>query len=126
MLTFNIEYLTNKFTLHVSDTEKVSKLKELVEEKTEIPRKHIKLSGWRNKGIFISDFSVLSELNLPLENNLYVVNMQTIADDIQNATANIPGVACASGSSVTQPEHETYEIYIKLINSGDEKFFRYI
>lgn len=106
LLAFNIEYLNEKFTLYLPDTETVGKLKELIEEKVKIPRKHIKLNGWRTRqssgGMshrFIWDACVLSDLNLALETTLSAVNMQTVTEDIQNAISQLSEVSFASGSS---------------------------
>ena len=108
LLAFNIEYLNEKFTLYLPDTETVGKLKELIEEKVKIPRKHIKLNGWPSRqssdGMshrFIWDACILSDLNLLLETTLSVVNMQTVTEDIQNAISQLSEVSFASGSSST-------------------------
>lgn len=128
MLTFNLDYLAETFTLYMSDSETVEKLKQHVEEKIGVPRKHIKLNGWpinRSTGDaprFISDRCHLSELRLPLVSNLHVVNMQTIADDMQNAVSHLPGASFALASSVNEPE--TFELFLKLVHSGDEKLHR--
>jgi hypothetical protein len=105
LLAFNIEYLNEKFTLFLSDTETVGKLKELIEEKINIPCKHIKLNGWPSSQSsgkphrFIWDACVLSGLNLSLETTLSVVNMQTVTEDIQNAISQLSEASIASGSS---------------------------
>ena len=135
LLTFKIEYLNEKFTLYLPDTETVGKLKELISEKVDIPRKHIKLNGWpsrQSSGMpyrFISDSCTLSDLNLPLETSLNVVNMQTVADDIQNAISHLPGASFAIGSTSASTSRssssDSFELYIKLVNSGDDKIHRY-
>ena len=113
----------------------MGKLKELISEKVDIPRKHIKLNGWpsrQSSGMpyrFISDSCTLSDLNLPLETSLNVVNMQTVADDIQNAISHLPGASFAIGSTSASTSRssssDSFELYIKLVNSGDDKIHRY-
>lgn len=133
LLTFSIEYLSHKFILYLKDSETVEKLKELIEEQIGVPRKNIKLNGWpkvRSSGHsikFISDNCRLSELNLSLQTNLHVVNMQTIADDIQGAVAHLSGVGFAAANSTVSKEiPDTFELHIKLVNSGDEKINRFL
>ena len=106
LLAFNIEYLNEKFTLYLPDTENVGKLKELIKEKVNIPRKHIKLNGWPSRqssdgmpNRFIWDACVLSGLNLSLETTLSVLNMQTVTEDIQNVISQLSEVSFDSGSS---------------------------
>lgn len=113
------------------DSETVRKLKELVEGQTGVSSKNMKLKGWsnNNKAMFISDGSVLADLGLPLENHLYVVNMLTIADELEKAAANVPGAAFAIGSTATTSslnnDEASFDLYIKLVHSGDLKFHRF-
>lgn len=149
LLTFNLDYLNEHFTLYVPDTETVDRLKQLVEEKIGVERKHIKLNGWptnrlaggstsaaaagggflRSSSRFISDRNTLSELNLPLVTNLRVVNMQTLADDMQNTIAHLPGAgfatASSSSSTYSAEQPDTFELFIKIVQSGDEKIHKY-
>ena len=77
LLVFNMEYFGTKFQLHVPDSERVAKLKELAEERLNIPAEHMKLNGWRFKDRLISDQMQLHELSLPLESFLFIINTQS-------------------------------------------------
>ncbi len=100
MLNFHIEYQSNKFTLHLLDSERVIKLKELIKEKVSIPCEHQKLNGWRKKDVHITDNMALNELSLPLDTNLFVINTADSKVIASSKEASIGGgVAYASGGS---------------------------
>lgn len=115
LLKFNIEYLGKKFTFHIPDDEKVKKIKELIEEKIQVEVKNQKLTGWKNKDLFINDETFLRDINLPLENNLSVINQALFVDDsvtISNTTPN------TSASFSTQ--NDSYELVIKIIKINNQ------
>ena len=102
LLVFNMEYFSTKFQLHIPDSERVAKIKELSEEKLNIPAKHMKLNGWRFKDRHISDQMQLHELNLPLENFLFIINTQS---------------EMKSEELVQIDPNRTFELLIKIINT---------
>lgn len=108
LLTFKIEYLDSKFTLHVPDNETVLKLKELIEEKINLPAKFIKLNGWRDKNLFVMDKMTLNELNLPLETHLYVKNTSDMETDAVAQTS--------SSQSNGNSSPAEFEVHVKIIN----------
>lgn len=117
-----------KFTLHVQDSEKVLKLKELIEERINVPRESIRLNGWRNKQIYVRDHQTLSELSLPLETNLYVVNISNVTADGDNnndlaaVTATAGASSSTSSSAVSQ-----FELYFKLLNRpADDRAYHHL
>jgi hypothetical protein len=100
LLNFHIEYQSIKFTLHLLDSERVIKLKELIKEKLSIPCEHQKLNGWRKKDVHITDNMALNELSLPLDTNLFVINTADSKVIASSKEASIGGgVAYASGGS---------------------------
>ena len=77
LINFKIEYFQHKFDLHMPDSETVLALKELISHEINIPVENQKLKGWKNKDAKISNEMLLRDLNLPLDNNLFVINTDT-------------------------------------------------
>ena len=81
LINFKIEYFKHKFDLHMPDSETVLALKELISDEINLPVENQKLKGWKNKDAKISDEMLLRQLNLPLDNNLFVINTNTNQTD---------------------------------------------
>jgi len=74
MLELNIEYRDSMIHLKVADHETVGTVKTLLQEKTGAPPCQQELRGWAgNSHLPATDRRVLSELNLPKENFLYLL-----------------------------------------------------
>jgi hypothetical protein len=120
LLTFNIEYLSKRFKLHVPDDEKVKKLKELIEEQTEVLVKNQKLSGWKNKDMFINDETLLRDINLPQENSLSVTNLALYTDANSTTISSSSGAAAANPSTSSSMLNDTFWVTIKIINTNKQ------
>jgi hypothetical protein len=125
LIKFNIEYLNDKFTLHVPENEKVSKLKQLIQEEIKVPKNYQRLHGWKQKDRFISDNTCLRDLYLPIENNLYVVNMMDDFDT--NKTALLSNM---EKEAQDKKHFRTFQLLIRILpqcvvpNSDMGHFFR--
>ena len=121
LIRFHMEYLGSKFELHVTDDECVRKLKELVEEHVNVPRKHLRLIGWKRKDMLVMDGTLLRDLNLSSEQRLTVVNTSTSdATTTASGDTTVPttlAATSASSSSSSSSRDETFEIKIKLVDT---------
>ena len=74
LLTFNIDYKSKKFTLHLQDHETVRALKEHIADNLQIPIDKFSLKGWKDREHRATDGAVLRDLSLKRETSLFVVN----------------------------------------------------
>lgn len=109
LLTFNIEYFSKKFTLYVPDESTVQELKELISNEINLPIKHQKLKGWKNKDAPVSDSMELSLLSLPLENNLFVINTDSKFQSSEHMFDSTPATSSSKSTQV-----DSYELNIKF------------
>jgi len=74
LLELNVEYRDTMVHLKVPDHESIATVKTLLQEKTGIPPCQQELRGWKGNAPFpATDRRLLSELNLPKENFLYLL-----------------------------------------------------
>lgn len=105
LLNFHIEYFQKKFTLHMPDNETILSLKKLIEQEIDLPPENQKLKGWKNKDARVTDGMLIRELNLPLENNMFVIN--TSNKDFQSKSTGVE-----NSSKI-----ESFELNIRVIKN---------
>jgi hypothetical protein len=115
LLTFNIEFYTNKFQLYVPDNNTVLDLKNLITQEIQLPAKYQKLKGWKNKDATVLDNMELNYLNLPLETNLYVINTDPNFNTDKAATSS-------SSSSLNNNNNNLFELNITFINNLNKPY----
>lgn len=112
LLTFNIEFYTNKFQLYVPDNNTVLDLKNLITQEIQLPAKYQKLKGWKNKDATVLDNMELNYLNLPLETNLYIINTDP----------NFNTDKAATSSSSSSSLNNLFELNITFINNLNKPY----
>ncbi|RMZ93019.1 FAS-associated factor 1 [Brachionus plicatilis] len=108
LITFNIEYLEQKFQLHVPENQTVGTIKNLINEKIQVPAEKQYLSGWLNKSIVVMDSMKLHDLNLPGEITLHVTNTSKGSQ------------APSSSNYLNGYDSKTYEVHIKLVHPSGQ------
>merc|ERR550519_2847272 len=111
MLELNIEYRDRMVRLKVQDHESIQTVKTLLQAEVGVPPCQQELRGWKGAAPFpVTDRRLLSEMNLPKENFLYLLTpeLPTVAP----GTEDDPGSSAETNYKLTIiDEHEGGKMY---------------
>merc|ERR1719150_1265492 len=111
MLELNVEYRDRMIRLKVQDHESIQTVKTLLQAEVGVPPCQQELRGWKGAAPFpLTDRRLLSEMNLPKENFLYLLTPEL--PTVTPATDEDPGSSADTNYKLTIiDEHEGGKVY---------------
>jgi len=111
MLELNVEYRDRMIRLKVQDHESIQTVKTLLQAEVGVPPCQQELRGWKGAAPFpLTDRRLLSEMNLPKENFLYLLTPEL--PTVTPATEEDPGSSADTNYKLTIiDEHEGGKVY---------------
>merc|ERR550519_139783 len=111
MLELNIEYRDRMIRLKVPDHESIQTVKTLLQAEVGVPPCQQELRGWKGAAPFpVTDRRLLSEMNLPKENFLYLLTPEL--PTVTPGTEDDPGSSAEANYKLTIiDEHEGGKMY---------------
>jgi hypothetical protein len=106
MLELNVEYRDRMVRLKVQDHESIQTVKTLLQAEVGVPPCQQELRGWKGAAPFpVTDRRLLSEMNLPKENFLYLLTPEL--PTVTPGTEDDPGSSAEANYKLTIiDEHE--------------------
>lgn len=111
MLELNVEYRDRMIRLKVQDHESIQTVKTLLQAEVGVPPCQQELRGWKGAAPFpVTDRRLLSEMNLPKENFLYLLTPEL--PTVTPGTEDDPGSSAETNYKLTIiDEHEGGKMY---------------